>query len=91
MKKNSPSPEVLGILNDEVRSGVGAATLLSTLGPLLDQRLDSLLFALESTAPDLNNLLDLRARISVVRSLKRELAKVAQRGVEAGEQLSHVS
>jgi len=91
MKKSSPSPEVLGILNDEVRSGVGAATLLSTLGPIIDQKLDLLLFNLEAVEPDLDKLLDLRARISVVRSLKRELAKAAQRGAEAGEKLSQVS
>lgn len=88
MKKFSPSPEYLGILNDEARRGVGAATLLSTLGPVLEQRQEQLLAALEQAAPELNALLDLRAKISTIRALKRELAQAAQAGSEAGERLS---
>ena len=91
MKQFSPSPEVLGLLNDEVRSGVGAATLLSTLGPILDAKLELLLFSLDQAEADLNILLDIRAQIKVIRALKRELAQAAQKGQEAGEKLSKVS
>lgn len=90
MKKFSPSPEYLGVLNDEVRRGVGAGTLISVLDPVLDRRLEQLLAALESAEPELNRLLDLRAKIASLRALKRELAQAAQTGHEAGEKLNQL-
>jgi len=90
MKTFSPSPELLGILNDEVRSGIGSATLLSVLKPILERRTEQLLSLLEQCEPDLSKLLDLRAKISAVRAMSRELDQAAKKGQEAGEQLSKV-
>lgn len=81
------SPEALGILTDEVRKGVGASTLLQTLGPILDARIDTLLNQLEHCSPSLPELLDLRAKISSFRILRRELSQAAQNGHEAAEKL----
>jgi hypothetical protein len=89
-KKPALSPETLGILNDEARRGVGSATLLSTLGPVLDQKLEALLLHLEQAKPDLNELLDLRSRIATLRSLKRELLQAVSAGNEAGERLAQL-
>jgi hypothetical protein len=85
-----PSPEALGILNDESTRGVGAATLLKTLGPLLEKRLEQLLTALDQAEPDLNKLLDLRAKILIVRLLCKELHQTVTAGLEAGERLSQL-
>jgi hypothetical protein len=85
--KSSPSPEALGILTDEVRKGVGASTLLRSLGPILDARLEAALTAFEQAPPDLNQLLDLRAKITTLRTLKRELDQAVRVGHEAGQQL----
>jgi hypothetical protein len=89
-KQFLPSPEALGILNDESTRGVGAATLLKTLGPILDQRIENLLVALDSAEPELNKLLDLRAKLSVLRSLRKELQQSVTAGLEAGERLSQL-
>lgn len=82
------SPEALGILTDEVRKGVGAQTLLRVMGPVLDERLEMLLNQLDHCPPSLNELLDLRAKISYLRTLRRELNQAAQVGIEAGEKLA---
>ena len=84
------SPEALGILNDESTRGVGAATLLKTLGPVLDQRIELTLIALDQAEPDLNKLLDLRAKLSVLRGLRKELTQAVTAGLEAGERLSQL-
>ena len=89
-KKPQPSPEALGILNDESTRGVGSATLLKTLGPVLDQRLEQLLVALDQAEPELNRLLDLRAKIATVRMLRKELTQAVTAGLEAGERLSQL-
>jgi hypothetical protein len=81
------SPEELGILQDEVRKGVGSDTLLRTLGPILETRLESLLIALDQAPADLAILLDLRAKISCLRILKKELAQAVQVGREASQAL----
>lgn len=88
---NKLSPEALGILTDEVRKGVGASTLLRTMGPILDERIEMLLNQLEHCPPSLNELLDLRAKIASLRSLRRELHSAAQVGNEAGEKLASLS
>jgi len=87
MKKQSHTPEALGILNDEALAGVGASTLMRTLGPVLQSRLDYVLTALEQAKPDLNELLDLRAKLCVLRQIERELQTQMQRGHEAAESI----
>jgi hypothetical protein len=81
------TPETLGILQDEVRKGVGSDTLLRTLGPILETRLESYLTALDQAPPDLATLLDLRAKISTLRILKRELEQAVRVGFEASQKL----
>ena len=89
-KIHAISPETLGILTDESTAGAGAETLLRTLGPVLDNKLDALLMALETAAPELNTLLDLRAKISTVRSLRRELVQTARLGRESAAVLTEI-
>lgn len=91
LKPNSYSPETLGILNDEVRQGVGAETLQRVLGSYYKSRLDSLLSSLDAAPADLNVLLDLRAKISVFRSLQRELNQMVQVGREAADKLNVIN
>ena len=86
--KRQHTPEALGILNDEALAGAGAATLMRTLGPAFDAKLAYLLLELEGAKPELNVLLDLRAKIGVIRSLQRELATQVQRGHEAADELN---
>lgn len=81
------SPEALGILTDESLAGAGAATIMRTLGPVLDARLEYFLVALEQAPSDLNVLLDLRAKISTIRALRRDLVERVQRGREASDAL----
>ena len=81
------SPEALGILNDESLAGAGATTIMRSLAPALDARLTYFLKALEDAPPDLNVLLDLRAKISTIRSLQRELDATMRRGHEAAMEL----
>lgn len=82
------SPETLGILNEEVRRGVGAGTLASVLGPILDKKLEDLLTALDAAEPELTKLLDLRAKISTLRNLRKDLQRAMAVGREAGEKLN---
>lgn len=84
------TPEALGILNDESLAGAGAATVMRTLGPAITARLAYFLKALEDAPPDLNTLLDLRAKISVMRGLERELRTQMQRGGEAAAELEQL-
>lgn len=81
------SPEALGILNDESLAGAGAATVMRTLGPAIAAKLEYLLQLLENAKPELNELLDLRAKISAMRALERELKQQMQRGHEAAGEL----
>ena len=81
------TPETLGILQDEVRKGVGSDTLLRTLGPILESRLEAYLTALDQAPPDLATLLDLRAKISTLRILRRELEQAVRVGFEASQKL----
>ena len=81
------SPEQLGILTDEVKAGVGAETLLRVLGPILQTRIEQALSQLEHSPNDLSTLLNLRARISVLREIQRELKSTIQIGAEASLKL----
>ncbi len=81
------TPEQLGILNDEVRQGVGAETLLRVLSPILKDRVNVALNSLEHAPPSLNELLDLRARITVLRQIERELNSAIDAGRNAARQL----
>jgi D-serine deaminase-like pyridoxal phosphate-dependent protein len=81
------TPEALGILNDESLAGAGATTIMRTLAPVLSARLAYFLKALEDAPPDINVLLDLRAKVSTIRQLQRELETTMRRGGEAAGEL----
>jgi len=81
------TPEALGILTDEVRKGVGASTLQAVLGPILKDRIELALNNLEHCPNDLGSLLDLRARITSLRQLERELKSAIIVGNEASQKL----
>lgn len=82
------TPELLGILNEEVRRGVGAGTLASVLSPIIDKKVDDLLTALDACEPELNQLLDIRAKLAAVRSIKKDLQRAMQVGHEADTKLN---
>lgn len=84
------NPEALGILNDESLAGAGAATIMRTLGPVLDKQLNYFLQKLEDAPANLDVLLDLRAKVSTIRALRRELDSQMHRGREAAEELEAV-
>ena len=86
-RKSHYTPEALGILNDESLAGAGASTIMRTLGPVIAARLEYFEKALEDAPADLNTLLDLRAKISVMRSLQRELRSQVLVGGEAAAAL----
>ena len=72
-------------------SGVGAQTLLEVLDPLIEERLGRLLTALEQAKPELPVLLDLRAKITEVNRIRRELLRVRNEGVEAATALRAIA
>lgn len=77
------TPETLGILNDDVRAGVGAETLGRVLGPILDRHITQLLNELEKAPSDLNIILDIRSRLGAYTAIRRELDQIVQLGKEA--------
>jgi len=85
---NNLSPEALGILTDEVRAGVGSETLLRVMGPILDTRIETVLNLLDHCPPNLDMLLDLRAKLTAFRMLRRELTDAVRVGREASERLN---
>jgi len=71
-------------------AGVGADTLLRTLLPVVERRLEGLLVELIQCEPDFERLLDLRAQIKEVVRIKQELDNVRQVGREASEALKQI-
>ncbi len=86
--RKTHSPEALGLLNDESLAGAGASTIMRTLGPVFAARIAYFEKALEDAPADLGTLLDLRAKLTVMWALRRELASQVLRGGEASEILN---
>lgn len=89
-RKPVHTPEALGILHDEALAGVGTSTIMRTLGPVIESRLEYFSRALEVAPADFNTLLDLRAKLAVLRGLKRELLTQIRRGGEAASDLEEL-
>lgn len=88
--KSLLSPSEIEIRREEQVQGVGADTLLRVLSPLIDRRLEELTLQLIQCEPDLNRLLDLRAKFAEVHRIKKELSAVSALGKEAGEALAAI-
>ena len=88
--KAALSPSEVAIRRDEQISGVGAETLLRTLSPIIERRLEELTIKLIQAPPDLNQLLDLRAQFAEVHRIKQQLRSVSDLGKEASEALADI-
>lgn len=70
--------------------GVGAVTLLEQLEPMVNDRLNRLLDAFATVKPDLEVLLDIRAKLLEVRRIQKELEKVRSTGADAARVLREI-
>jgi len=75
---------------DEADAGVGAATLLKALEPMIERRFDSLLDQFAQLPPELGPLLDFRAKIGEIQRIRRELRQAKMKGARAMEVLSSI-
>lgn len=75
---------------DEAESGVGAATLLKALEPMIERRFDALLDQFTNVAAELGPLLDFRAKIGELQRIRKELKNAKMKGDKAMEVLSRI-
>ena len=71
-------------------AGVGAATLLKILEPMIERRFDALLDQFSNVAAELGPLLDFRAKIGELQRIRKELKNAKLRGDKAMEVLSRI-
>lgn len=71
--------------------GVGAVTLLELMEPMINERLKRLLDAFAAVAPELPVMLDLRAKMTEVRRIQKELEKVRSTGADAARALRAIT
>ena len=84
------SPSVFEERRIQQIQGVGSDTVLRTLGPILDKRMEELTIKLVQCEPQLHLLLDVRAQFAEVFRLQRELKAMKELGKEAGEVLAEM-
>ena len=82
--------EKLNEVRDIAIRGVGADTLLSVLGPLIEKRFEAVLGQLFSAAPTLENMLDARAQLRELWRVRHELQQVRQEGKDVSEALKQM-
>ncbi|MCI0526263.1 MAG: hypothetical protein L0Y56_02245 [Nitrospira sp.] len=70
--------------------GVGSDTILRTLGPIIEKRVEELSIKFIQCPPDLPAMLDIRAQFAEVHRLKKELLSMKELGKEAGEALGEM-
>jgi hypothetical protein len=85
-----PNGDKIQELYDEASAGVGAETLLKTMEPLLERRMEVIINKLCSASPELSTLLDLRAQLAEVWRMRRELKAMASRGATAVDTLTRL-
>jgi hypothetical protein len=73
-------------LNDKdyetINTSVGAQTILSALGPMIDRQLDGLMAQFQFVEPELGKLLDHRAKILTLWRMKQNLRQGAAKGAD---------
>lgn len=67
-------------LYNEAELGASADTVLRALDPMIERRLGHLLDQLSSCTPELGALLDIRAKISEVWRMRREVLEARAKG-----------
>ena len=86
----SPNGDDIASIYADVDAGVGAATLLKQLEPMIERRFDALLDQFAQVAPELGPLLDFRAKIGELQRIRRELKGAKMKGDRALEVLSKI-
>lgn len=82
--------EAIQSLYGKVDKGTAAETVIRLLDPIIEQRLGLLLNQLEQCPPELGPMLDLRAKISEVWRIRKELTSFSKQGSNALEVLKNV-
>lgn len=82
--------KVIDDLSQMADLGVSAQAMLNALEPIMDRRLGQLLDRFQHTPPELGALLDLRAQISEVWRIRREMQSVKDKGQSALTALQNI-
>lgn len=82
--------EAIQALYGQVDKGTAAETVIRVLDPIIEQRLGLLLNQLDQCPAELGPLLDLRAKISEVWRIRKELTTVSKQGKNALGALKNV-
>jgi hypothetical protein len=77
-------------LYNEAELGASSDTVLRALDPMMEKRLGVLLDKFEKTPPELGPLLDLRAQISEVWRIRKELKAARDNGRRSWETLQRI-
>lgn len=77
-------------LHDEAQLGYSADIVLKAMDPILERRLALLLDQFQTCQPELSYLLDLRAKISEIWRIRKELLKAKSDGSRAVEVLKTI-
>lgn len=77
-------------LYNEAELGASADAVLRALDPMIDRRLGLLLDQFSGCAPELGPLLDLRAKISEVWRMRKEILIARERGHKSWETLQGI-
>ncbi len=85
-----PNPKPFGtlqeradILHDSAELGYSSELVLKAMDPIIERRLGALLDQFENTPPELGPMLDLRAKISEVWRIRREMKNNMLKGRNA--------
>ena len=90
MIKRILSPSEIEDRRGQQIQGIGSETLLRVLDPIIDVRINALQVELFQAKPELNTLLDIRARLAELVRIKAELVSVKSLGKEAGDALTAI-
>ena len=83
--------EVISSAHNAAQKGVGAQTILEVLEPMVVTRTRRLLDVLSSVEPKLEILLDVRARLSEVHRIQKELDTLRNEGADAANVLRRIA
>ena len=78
------------ILHDSAELGYSSELVLKAMDPMIERRLGSLLDQFDNVKPELGPLLDLRAKISEVWRIRRELKNNMLKGQNAVDVMKRI-
>ena len=78
------------ILHDSAELGYSSELVLKAMDPMIERRLGSLLDQFDNVKPELGPLLDLRAKISEVWRIRRELKNNMLKGQNAVDMMKRI-